>query len=202
MKQLMLICIFFSLLNINEVFGISVPLHSGIYKGLGSLYLVEKGNHMEGYYQAFRGEKNNISTVFYFVGVKATNREKDLFFIKAFYPDSKDTINGVLQVLGKDQVMITLKSYPPGREFGLDGLTDTFHQVELKKWSHIAYINCRKVLLLKTSIDKSKRGRYLNQFDCIALKEKVSDSLEIECIGVNGMEAGFVKRSCVTLLGH
>lgn len=172
------------------------PILSGIYQGIGDLYLIERGDFVFGFYQSYR--QNSFSTVFFIKG-KRINVRPACYSIKTFYPVSDDTIRGKLQVLNDREVEVRLERVLDGGEFGFNQISDSFEKVSDLKWSSVGYISQSKSMFGKHECD-SLTKRYLVRFDPVLISRHNSGQVEVFYISKDKLVKGWVNREAITEL--
>lgn len=153
--------------------GFSQGLKSGLYAGLGLIYLDRNTDTVYGYFENSRAN-GQISTVFYLTGIK--DRRCSCFKVKTFYPrldPVPDTIRGTIRPKSDTSFDMKLFSDPPGSLFGLhtDPLRpyndeDTFTLVKKIRGARIAYINTDSVILYRKK-EQGEKIRILNAGDFV-----------------------------------
>ena len=172
---------------------------NGIYNGLGSLYIITDNSEVKGYFQNYRGERNNFSTIFFFVGKRADNNNM-IYEIKTFYPGDMDTIKGTCKILNPKNLEITLDETPPGDVFSINHNKDNFEIVKEKNWKGIGYIISNKVRLMPNPNNLKKSISYITKNDCVAILKKDNIWVQVEYIGKNRNRIGWILSEQIKIL--
>ena len=168
---------------------------TGIYEGLGSLYIANNNNTITGFFQNYRG--SGFSTLFFLHG-DISGKSQDSIHIRIYYPpDTAEFIEGFIRLLDSTRLIIKLAETPPGDCFGLDDNESEFSLNKKYDWKEITYIKTKSSYLYFRPSEKERSKSYLVKFDCIAIIERRSDWSKIDFIGKTGLKRGWIKLNTI-----